>query len=115
MLRFAVRSVRRAPIFALTAASVLALGIGANATVFTIVNTLILRPLPFEPGRYTLATVDAAEPITACRVSSQFFDVLGVSPVRGRLFTQGDTRTGVRSDDAAGAPAKRRARRKTAS
>src|SRR5215471_16123598 len=47
-LRFAVRSLRRAPIFALTATIVLALGIGANATVFTMVNALILRPLPFD-------------------------------------------------------------------
>jgi len=46
-VRFATRSLRRAPAFALTAALVLGLGIGANATVFTIVNTLLLRPLPF--------------------------------------------------------------------
>jgi predicted permease len=46
-VRFAGRSLRRAPAFALTAALVLGLGIGANATVFTIVNTLLLRPLPF--------------------------------------------------------------------
>src|SRR5262245_17733370 len=46
-LRFALRSLGRAPIFALSAAAVLALGIGANATVFTVVNTLLLRPLPF--------------------------------------------------------------------
>src|SRR5207244_12644469 len=47
-LRFAIRSLRRTPIFALTAAVVLGLGIGANATVFTIVDTVLLRPLPFE-------------------------------------------------------------------
>jgi hypothetical protein len=47
-LRFAVRSLRRSPIFALTAALVLGLGIGANTTVFAIVNGLILRPLPFD-------------------------------------------------------------------
>src|SRR5687768_18374721 len=47
-LRFAVRSLRRTPLFALTVALVLGLGIGANATVFTIVNTLLLRPLPFQ-------------------------------------------------------------------
>src|SRR5437867_1058577 len=47
-LRFAVRSLRRSPIFAFTAALVLGLGIGANTTVFTIVNSLMLRPLPFD-------------------------------------------------------------------
>src|SRR5882672_10966442 len=47
-LRFAIRSLRRTPIFALTAAVVLGLGIGANATVFTIVNTVLLRPMPSE-------------------------------------------------------------------
>jgi hypothetical protein len=45
---FAIRSLRRTPVFALTAAVVLGLGIGANATVFTIVNTVLLRPLPFD-------------------------------------------------------------------
>ena len=47
-LRFAIRSLRRTPVFALTGAAILGLGIGANATVFTIVNTVMLRPLPFD-------------------------------------------------------------------
>ena len=41
-------------------------------------------------GRYTLLTAGAAEPISACRVSAEFFRALGVSPTRGRLFTSGD-------------------------
>jgi hypothetical protein len=41
-------------------------------------------------------TGGAAEPITGCRVSAAFFDVLGVSPVRGRLFWEGDDATGAR-------------------
>jgi hypothetical protein len=45
-------------------------------------------------GRYTLMTPDAAEPIRACRVSAEFFAALGVSPVRGRLFTNGDDAPG---------------------
>jgi predicted permease len=136
---FAARSLRRAPAFAVTAVLVIGLGIGANATVFTIVNTLLLQPLPFErageivqvkrrtpsgssgsfslhdylavtaqrgalsrlaildvfsAGRFTLMTADAAESIRACRVSAEFFDVLGLSPVRGRLFTDGDDTPG---------------------
>ena len=38
----------RTPSFAAAVISVLALGIGANTTIFSIVNTVLLRPLPFE-------------------------------------------------------------------
>jgi predicted permease len=43
-LRHAVRLLRRDPLFTLTAALSLAIGIGANATVFTVVNALLLQP-----------------------------------------------------------------------
>ena len=45
-VRYAFRQLRRAPVFALTAIFSLAAGIGANAAVFTIVERLLLRPLP---------------------------------------------------------------------
>src|SRR6185312_15143384 len=45
-LRYAVRTIRKAPLFVLFVVLTLGLGIGANSTVFTVINTLILNPLP---------------------------------------------------------------------
>ncbi len=51
-LRFTLRTVRRDPAFASVVILVLGLGIGANVAVFSVVNTILLRPLPFhEPNR----------------------------------------------------------------
>lgn len=56
-LRFAVRSLMRHPGFALTAVVTLALGIGSTTAIFSVVNAVILRPLPFEkPDRIVAVT-----------------------------------------------------------
>ena len=51
-LRFAVRTLRRRPLFAAVALATIALGIGAATSIYSIVDGVLLRPLPFrEPGR----------------------------------------------------------------
>jgi predicted permease len=51
-LRYTLRTLRRDAGFAMFAIAIAGLGIGASSTVFSVVNTLLLRPLPFaDPGR----------------------------------------------------------------
>jgi putative ABC transport system permease protein len=51
-LRLAVRALRRAPVFTAAAVITLALGIGTNTAVFSLIEGVLLRPLPFsDPGR----------------------------------------------------------------
>ena len=71
-LRYAFRNLRNARGFALVAATTLAIGIGANTAIFSIIDTILLRPLPYvnpsqlvrlnetesAPGRYPFAGPD---------------------------------------------------------
>jgi putative ABC transport system permease protein len=102
-LRYAIRALARAPGFAAVAVLTLALGIGANSAIFSVLNGVVLRPLPY------------AEPDELLRVASRFpslgFDKFWISPPeffelkeRTRSFSSfGGYRTGnasVGGDDA---------------
>lgn len=128
-LRFALRQLRKTPGFTFLAIFTLALGIGLNTAIFSLINDLFLRGLPFqEPERvihlYTRAqnrtddfpisaprfthfrdgqtifsSFAAENPLAGTitglgdafqvpyfRATANYFDVLGVRPVRGRTF-----------------------------
>ena len=72
--RFAVRSVSRRPGFALTVLVLLTLGIGVNTALFSVVNTVLLQPLPFPRAAEIVTVMEAS--------SSKSQKVSLVAPVR---------------------------------
>jgi predicted permease len=65
-LRYATRNLRKSPAFAAFVILTLALGIGANTTVFTLINTVLLNPLPIKNASQLVA-VDTLATTTASR------------------------------------------------
>ncbi len=60
-LQYAIRSLKSRPVFTLTVIATLALGIGANAAIFTLVDALLLRPLPVSHPEQLVIVSDPAQ------------------------------------------------------
>src|SRR5919107_1788529 len=96
-LRFGARMLWKRPGFTAVAVLTLALGIGANTAIFSLVNAVLLKPLPFpEAERLVMIWEDASSigfpqntPVTA-----NFLPMLGVRPALGRAFNADEERPG---------------------
>jgi putative ABC transport system permease protein len=137
-LKYGLGMLRRNPGFTFVAVLTLALGIGANTAIFSVVNGVLLNALPYPqpeqlamvwcdnrrqgipdditsypnfvdwrdrnktfqgmagvvPERLNLTGVGEPEEIRAANVSTNFFQLIGVSPVRGRRFTAEEEKPG---------------------
>ena len=101
-VRHGLRTLRRTPVFTAIALLTLALGIGANAAIFSIVNGVILRPLGYpEPERLMYLTTEfpalglSGNPLSVqeyleFRQSNQSFAAVGAYRTMGGAYTTGE-------------------------
>ena len=136
-VRYGIRMMLRTPGFTVVAILTLALGIGANTAIFSVVNGVLLNPLPFPHSEqlvtlseskpnfatgsisylnfrdwqrnnhtfssmaisrqisFSLTGAGEAEQLNAELLSSDYFSLLGVKPVIGRMFAPGEDEVGA--------------------
>lgn len=99
-LRFGARSLRRSPAFTLAAVATLALGIGANSAVFSVMHAVVLRPLPYtQPDR--LVSIGSGSAGEYLALSERLHGFESVAAWVATTHPVGDGRTVDRLDGAA--------------
>jgi putative ABC transport system permease protein len=84
-LRFGIRHLRRNPVFAVAAILMLGIGIGANTAIFSFVNSVLLRPLPYpDANRLTIILSDLGN---SSRAPASMFELYQMRQ-RSRQFDQ---------------------------
>src|SRR5260370_9355529 len=85
-LRLAIRSLRATPIVSIVAALSLALGIGANTSIFSLVNSLLLRELPVKQPQQLAIVSDVQGPGAFLGAPSWTYAIWQQIRQRARLF-----------------------------
>src|SRR5690349_13818764 len=107
-LRLALRQMRKAPGFSLTVVLTLALGIGATTAIFSLVEGILLRPLPFhDPGRLVIVGDHLGNspntPITAREIGTYSKSTRAFSSLGGYIDTTYELSSNATPEQVAGA------------